>query len=52
MEVYEVLHIDKDNIDNYIYYIRHYPDGLEHSGLGMRLSEKEFKAFTTNKVEV
>ena len=48
VDTYEVLVIE-DNI----YYIRYYPEGIEGSrGIDMRLSENQMENFITGKIEV
>lgn len=47
MDSYEVL-----VVENGIYYIRYYPQGLECRGMDMKLGQYEFYNFIENKREV
>lgn len=47
MSTFEVLHIEDG-----VFYIRYYPDGMECKGINMKLNRVEFESFCYGKVEV
>lgn len=53
MSEYEVLHIERDNYGEPIFYlIRYYNCGLECRGIDMKLGKYEFESFIEGKIEI